>query len=158
MVNLIERLFAPEAAWVYIVLCVGALLVQSLCVWLVRDVLRSLMAPEASRSQRRRLYQTQPLREKVTLRYLKPHIVTLRHLYPRFYALYVFEAAFLLLSVAALAALPFWIGCAMLPPAVVAAKAIVSLFFLRVFVYRQGFTGAPKYEYVKRRKKNTTTN
>ena len=152
MVNLIERLFAPEAAWVYIVLCIGALLVQSLCVWLVRDVLRSLMAPEASRSQRRRLYQTQPLREKVTLRYLKPHIVTLRHLYPRFYALYVFEAAFLLLSVAALAALPFWIGCAMLPPAVAAAKATGSLFFLRVFVYRQGFTGAPKYEYAKRGK------
>lgn len=152
MVNLIERLFAPEAAWVYIVLCIGALLVQSLCVWLVRDVLRSLMAPEASRSQRRRLYQSQPLREKLTLRYLKPHIVTLRHLYPRYDALYVFEAAFLLLSVVALAALPFWIGCAMLPPAVAAAKAIVSLFFLRVFVYRQGITGAPKYEYAKRGK------
>ena len=58
----------------------------------------------------------------------------------------------LLLSVVALAALPFWIGCAMLPPAVAAAKAIVSLFFLRVFVYRQGITGAPKYEYAKRGK------
>ena len=155
---MMEKLLAPMAPWVYIVLCIGALLVQSLCVSLVRDTLRSLMAPEANRSQRRRLYQAQPLREKLTLRYLKPHIVTLRHLYPRYDALYVFEAAFLLLSIVALAALPFWIGCAMLLPAVVAAKAIVSLFFLRVFVYRQGFTGAPKYEYVKRRKKNTTTN
>ena len=149
---MMEKLLAPEAPWVYIVLCIGALLVQSLCVMLVRDTLRSLMAPEAYRSQRRRLYQAQPLREKVTLRYLKPHIVTLRHLYPRYDALYVFEAAFLLLSVAALAALPFWIGCAMLLPAVAAAKGIGSLFFLRVFVCRQGFTGAPKYEYAKRGK------
>ena len=80
--------------------------------------------------------------------------MTLRRLYPRFYALYVFEAAFLLLSVIALAALPFRIGCAMLPPAVVTAKAIVSLLFLRVSVYRQGFTGAARYESVKRGKKN----
>ena len=155
---MMEKLLAPEAPWVYIVLCVGALLAQSLCVTLVRDTLRSLMAPEAYRSQRRRLYQSQPLREKLTLRYLNPHIVTLRHLYPRFYALYVFEAAFLAVSILTIAMLPFVIGCATLLPAVVAAKAIVSLFFLRVFVYRQGFTGAPKYEYVKRRKKNTTTN
>ena len=118
----------------------------------VRDALRSLSAPEAYRSQRRRLYQAQPLREKITLRYLKPHIVTLRRLYPRYYALYVFEAAFLLLGVIALAALPSVIGCALLAPAAAAAKAIVSLFFLRVFVYRQGFTGAPKYEYAKRGK------
>ena len=149
---MIENLLAPMVPWVYIVLCIGALLVQSLCVALVRDVLRSLMAPEAHRSQRRRLYQSLPLREKLTLRYLKPHIVTLRRLYPRFYVLYVFEAAFLLLGVIVLAALPSVIGCAMLPPAAAAAKAIVSLFFLRVFVYRQGFTGAPKYEYVKRGK------
>lgn len=149
---MIENLLAPMAPWVYIVLCIGALLAQSLCVALVRDTLRSLMAPEAHRSQRRRLYQAQPLREKITLRYLKPHIVTLRRLSPRFYALYIFEAAFLLLGVIALAVLPFRIGCALLPPAVAAAKAIVSLFFLRVSVYRQGFTGAPKYEYVKRGK------
>ena len=155
---MMEKFLAPEAPWVYIVLCIGALLVQSLCVRLVRDTLRSLMAPEAYRSQRRRLYASQPLREKLTLRYLKPHIVTLRQLYPRYYALYVFEAAVLAVSILALAMLPFVIGCAMLPPAVVAAKGIGSLFFLRVFVYRQGFTGAPKYEYVKRRKKNTTTN
>lgn len=147
-----ETLLSPMAPWVYIALCVGALLAQSLCVSLVRDVLRSLSAPEAYRSRRRRLYQTQPLREKLTLRYLKPHIVTLRRLYPRYYALYVFEAACLLLSIIALAALPFRIGCALLPPAVAAAKAIITLFFLRVLVYRQGFTGAPKYEYVKRGK------
>lgn len=77
MMNLMEKLLSPEAPWVYIVLCVGALLAQSLCFSLVRDTL---------------------------------------------------------------------------PPAVAAAKAIVSLFFLRVFVYRQGFTGAPKYEYAKRGK------
>ena len=41
---------------------------------------------------------------------------------------------------------------AMLPPAVAAAKAIISLFFLRVSVYRQGFTGAPRYEYMMRGK------
>ncbi|MBQ3262979.1 MAG: hypothetical protein IJH52_07375 [Oscillospiraceae bacterium] len=149
---MMENLLSPEAPWVYIVLCIGAVLVQSLCVRLVRDTLRSLMAPESYRSQRRRLYQAQPLREKISLRYLKPHIVTLRRLYPRFYALYVFEAAFLFLGVIALAVLPFRIGCAMLPPAVVTAKAIISLLFLRVFVYRQGFTGAPKYEYMMRGK------
>ena len=37
MMNLMEKLLAPEAPWVYIVLCIGALLVQSLCVTLVRD-------------------------------------------------------------------------------------------------------------------------
>ena len=43
-------------------------------------------------------------------------------------------------------------GARYAPLAIVAAKAIVSLFFYRVFVYRQGFTGAPKYEYAKRGK------